>query len=129
MMLSSYSLQNSVLCLFIQNVPRGTNDTSRGARERSSLITISGWRQRSAAKGRRSCSPRCKPWLHVVADSVPRTLMRGALRRNQRHFWYFWCQKYISGRIISAPTVHRRQSVNLFYKFINFCAESRIFFF
>ena len=21
----------------------------------------------------------------------------GALHRNQRHFWYFWCQKYTGG--------------------------------
>ena len=58
-------------------------------------ITISGWRQRSAAESRRSYSSRWQPWRHVVTDSVPRTSLRGALHRNQRHFWYFWCQKYV----------------------------------
>ena len=77
----------------IQNVPRGPNDTSRGVRGRSSLITISSWRQRSAAFGRRSCSPWCKPWLHVVANSVPRTLLHGSAACISGGFGHFWRQK------------------------------------
>ena len=42
------------------------------------LITITGWRQRSAALCRWSYSHRCQPWRHGDADSVPGTSVRAA---------------------------------------------------
>ena len=51
-------------------------------------------RQRSAANADGRDCRGAQAGQHDAAVSVPRTLSRGALHRNQRHFWYFWCQKY-----------------------------------
>ena len=51
-------------------------------------------RQRSAANADGRDCRGAKAGQHDAAVSVPRTLSRGALHRNQRHFWYLWCQKY-----------------------------------
>ena len=62
-------------------------------------------RQRSAATADGRDCRGAKAGQHDAAVSVPRTLVRGALHRNQRHFWYFWCQKYIPGSMSASARI------------------------
>ena len=70
----------------------------RGLGSKASPNTNLRPRQRSAANADGRDCRGAKAGQHDAAVSVPRTLSRGALHRNQRHFWYFWCQKYICGQ-------------------------------
>ena len=76
-------------------------------------------RQRSACsfleQGGRDCR-RAQAGQHNEAVSVPRTSWRGALHRNQRHFWYFWCQKYIQWRTLYATACRRTVSLLFFQR-------------
>ena len=75
-------------------VRRRASTMGEGADRRRWRMQGSGRRENNEQTRGHLCRRSMRRLFFRAVGSEPRTSWRGALHRNQRHFWYFWCQKY-----------------------------------